>query len=281
MAGLLSILAVAGLLHLSPLPQDAFPSSFVEQISGRFEAGGMVAIRVANGVRVEVDGRALKVHNNLVIFGYGRDASGPSEIILTKKGFKQKLVKQIQPGVYDIEYVEGVDAVYVSPPAAVRERIAREAKQKRIARRSLLEKPELSEGFLVPSIGRISGVYGSQRFFNGHPKRPHFGLDIAAPSGTLVRATLPGRVSLAKSDMFYEGGLIFIDHGLDLMSAYLHLGEIKVKAGDVVQRGTAIATIGARQGRSTGAHLDWRLYWQNKRLNPIKVLDEKQLAKLK
>lgn len=281
MTGLFSTLLVAGLLNLSPLQTEDVPAAYIDKISGRFEAGGMVALQLKNGVEVTVDGLPVKVHDNLAIFGYGRDASGLSEIVLTKNRSVQKFVKTVKPGTYDIQYVEGVEPKYVTPPEAVLKRIADEGRQKREARQSNFTTPYIADGFLLPAAGRISGVYGSQRFFNGKPKRPHYGLDIAAPPGTPVQATLPGRVTLAESDMYYEGGLIFIDHGLDLISAYLHLGDIKVEAGDYVDRGTVIASIGAKQGRSTGPHLDWRLYWQKRRLDPMKVLDADQRARLK
>ena len=281
MAGLISTLTFAGLLHLSPLQFENTSSSFIENISGQFEAGGLVALKVKSGVQVEVDGVPVKVYDNLAVFGYGRDASGSSEIVLRTKKTKQKLVKQVTAGTYDIQYIEGVESKYVAPPDAVLKRIANEGRKKRAARQSTFTNPQFDSGFLLPAGGRISGVYGSQRYFNGKPKRPHYGLDIAAPAGTPVRATLAGRVTLAESDMYYEGGLIFIDHGLDLVSAYLHLGDLKVKAGDYVEQGAVIATIGAKQGRSTGPHLDWRLYWQNRRLDPMKVLNAAQKAKLK
>ena len=281
MTGLFSTLLVAGLLNLSPLQTEDVPAAYIDKISGRFEAGGMVALQLKNGVEVTVDGLPVKVHDNLAIFGYGRDASGPSEIVLMKGGSTQTLVKQITTGAYDVQYVEGVEPKYVAPPESVQLRIAAEGRQKRAARQSAFADPQFESGFLLPSAGRVSGVYGSQRFFNGKPKRPHYGLDIAAPPGTPVLATLSGRVTLAESNMYYEGGLIFIDHGLDLISAYLHLSDLKVKAGDYVERGDVIATIGAKQGRSTGPHLDWRLYWQKRRLDPMKILDETQKAKLK
>ena len=113
------------------------------------------------------------------------------------------------------------------------------------ARQSAFADPVFNDGFLLPAAGRVSGVYGSQRFFNGKPKRPHYGLDVSRTARNAGAGDPPGRVTLAESDMYYEGGLVFIDHGLDLISAYLHLSDIKVKAGDYVERGTVIAAIGA------------------------------------
>jgi murein DD-endopeptidase MepM/ murein hydrolase activator NlpD len=124
-----------------------------------------------------------------------------------------------------------------------------------------------AEPFVWPVEGRISGVYGSQRFYNGEPRRPHFGIDIAAPRKTPVRAPASGRVSLAETDMYFEGGLIFIDHGLSVTSVFMHLDSVHVAVGDIVQQGDVIGRVGST-GRSTGPHLDWRMYWQQQRVDP-------------
>jgi len=108
-------------------------------------------------------------------------------------------------------------------------------------------------------------VYGSQRIFNGVPKQPHFGLDIAAPIGTLVRAPAAGQVTLAR-DLYYSGWTLLIDHGQGLSSAFLHLNQILVKEGQRVEQGDVIAEVGST-GRVTGPHLDWRMNWLDQRLD--------------
>ena len=126
-------------------------------------------------------------------------------------------------------------------------------------------------GFSWPAQGRISGVYGSQRVLNGHPRNPHFGLDIAAPVGTDVRAPADGLVTLTHPDMLLSGGTIILDHGQGLSSAFLHLSEILVEAGTFVKQGDLIARIGAT-GRANGPHLDWRMNWLDRRVNPQLLL---------
>lgn len=282
MSGFFSNLLFAGLLNLTPvqLDESMTKSDWVEHVSGEFSAGSLVAMQLAPDVTLEVDGIAVKTHQHLAVFGYGRDAKGASQIILRKNGETLNLQKTIMAGIYDVQRIEGVEQKYVTPPEHVLARISAEAQQKRKARQSQFNMPAFRDGFHLPVKGRVSGVYGSQRIFNGQPRRPHYGLDIAAPAGTPVHAMLAGQVTLAETDMYYEGGLIFIDHGLDVVSAYLHLGELRVKAGDKVEKGQIIGAIGAQQGRSTGAHLDWRIYWQNKRLNPAKLLNTQQKAQL-
>ena len=115
--------------------------------------------------------------------------------------------------------------------------------------------------------GPISGVYGSQRILNGKPRRPHFGVDVARPTGTPIVAPADGVITLAEPAMFFSGGTLIIDHGHRLSSSMLHLHKILVKEGDQVKQGQVIAEIGAT-GRVTGAHLDWRMNLRGHRIDP-------------
>src|SRR5690606_30750095 len=117
-----------------------------------------------------------------------------------------------------------------------------------------------------PAIGPISGVYGSQRILNGQPRQPHFGVDVAAPEGTPVRAPAGGIVRLAATDHYYTGGTVIIDHGHGITSAFLHMKDVRVKVGQRVEQGDVIALLSAT-GRATGPHLDWRVNWFNERLD--------------
>jgi murein DD-endopeptidase MepM/ murein hydrolase activator NlpD len=112
------------------------------------------------------------------------------------------------------------------------------------------------EPFLRPAPGRVTGVYGSQRIFGDLARPPHWGLDIAAPTGTPVRAAASGIVRLADGPFLIEGNLVLLDHGAGLVSVNIHLSGIRVKAGDRVKQGDIIGAIGTT-GRSTGPHLHW------------------------
>ena len=102
---------------------------------------------------------------------------------------------------------------------------------------------------------------------NGKPRRPHFGVDIAAPVGTAVRAPADGIVTLVHPDMYFSGGTLILDHGHGLSSSFLHLDRIHVTKGQSISRGNIIAEVGAT-GRVTGAHLDWRINLFQERLDP-------------
>ena len=118
---------------------------------------------------------------------------------------------------------------------------------------------------------RISGVYGSQRILNGKPRQPHYGIDIAAPKGTPVVAPADAVVRLAESDLYYTGGTLILDHGHGLSSAFLHLATVDVRVGESVRRGQKIGTVGST-GRSTGPHLDWRINWFDRRIDPAPLV---------
>lgn len=108
---------------------------------------------------------------------------------------------------------------------------------------------------LKPIEGRTSSTYGLRRFFNKIPKRPHSGWDIAAPTGTQIKACDDGLVVLA-GDHFFAGNSVYIDHGHGVVSMYFHMSKIGVAEGQAVLRGQSIGEVGAT-GRVTGPHLHW------------------------
>jgi murein DD-endopeptidase MepM/ murein hydrolase activator NlpD len=123
--------------------------------------------------------------------------------------------------------------------------------------------------FIWPYSGRISGLFGAQRVYRGEPGSYHSGVDVAGPTGAIIRAPADGVVILATERPFsLEGNLLMIDHGMGLSSAFLHLSRIDVKPGEIVRQGQAIAAIGAT-GRATGPHMHWGLKWNQSRLDPL------------
>lgn len=118
-----------------------------------------------------------------------------------------------------------------------------------------------------PLEGRHSSLFGFRRVFNGEPRNPHNGLDIAAPMGTPIVAALPGRI-LAKNHYFFNGKTLVIDHGQGLTSMYCHMNEFAdLKIGDRVEAGQVIGKVGTT-GRSTGPHLHWTMSLNAARVEP-------------
>jgi murein DD-endopeptidase MepM/ murein hydrolase activator NlpD len=173
----------------------------------------------------------------------------------------------VTPREYAIERVDGLPPRTVTPDPEAAERIREESQMVANARARRGTTADYASGFAWPASGRISGVYGSQRVLNGDPGRPHFGLDIAAPTGSPVLAPADGVITLTHPDMYFSGGTIILDHGLGLSSTFLHLSEVLVEAGTPVRQGDLIARIGS-SGRASGPHLDWRMNWLDRRVDP-------------
>jgi murein DD-endopeptidase MepM/ murein hydrolase activator NlpD len=141
----------------------------------------------------------------------------------------------------------------------------------RKAREAMSAQPFWRTGFIWPAMGRVSGVYGSQRIINGKPLRPHFGVDVAAPPGTPVRAAAAGTVTLAHGDLYFSGKTVIVDHGLGVSTLYIHMQELRVATGDRVTQGQIIGSIGTT-GRSTGPHLHWGLNLGQDYLDPATIV---------
>ena len=126
--------------------------------------------------------------------------------------------------------------------------------------------------FIWPAMGRISGLFGSQRVYQGQPGAYHSGVDVAGVTGTPVVAPADGVVILAAvaKPFTLEGHLLMIAHGHGLNSAFLHLSRIDVRPGDTVTQGQRIGAIGAT-GRATGPHLHWGMKWNDARIDPLLV----------
>jgi murein DD-endopeptidase MepM/ murein hydrolase activator NlpD len=240
---------------------------------GEFLQGGLLIGQVQEGQTVSYQGKSIKLTtNNQFLLGLGRNAPAITSITINSQDQDPETITlEIAPRQYNIQKIEGVPAKTVTPPASDLQRIKQDASMVRKARKLVSNKQDFLKGFVKPANGPITGVYGSQRFYNGVPKSPHYGIDYAAPTGTPVIAPADGVVTFAHNDLFYSGGTLIIDHGHGLSSTFLHLSEILVKPDQRVILGMKIAKIGAT-GRATGPHLDWRMNWLDQRIDPDLVL---------
>ncbi|HEY3700438.1 MAG TPA: M23 family metallopeptidase, partial [Spongiibacteraceae bacterium] len=199
---------------------------------------------------------------------FDRDAKPEAQLrVIAADGSSRTQILSVKQRKYDIQRVTGVPQQTVEPPPEQMQRIRVEQEQVAAARAINSDRSEFLGPFQWPLIGPISGVYGSQRFYNGEPRRPHFGVDVAAPIGTPVRAPAAATVTLAHSDMFFSGGTLIMDHGYGVSSTFMHLSKLLVKAGDNVRPGQIVAEVGAT-GRASGPHLDWRINWFGVHIDP-------------
>lgn len=257
------LLIASALVLLSPLL-----SAELLSLRGDPAPGALLIGQSSPGARVWLDGKSLRVsQSGHFIFGFGRDESGERLLRVEADGHQLEKAITLAPRQWNIQRVDGVPARTVTPPPEQLERIRAEAALVRKARETDSDLPFFRDDFVWPASGRISGVYGSQRVYNGKPGNPHLGVDIAAPTGSPVIAPAAGVVTLVHEDMFYSGGTLVIDHGFGLSSTFIHLHKVLVKEGQQVSQGDLIAEIGA-SGRATGPHLDWRMNWYQERLDP-------------
>lgn len=252
---------------------------YAVSFDGEFTQGGLVIGQLKAGQSVSYEGRKLQItSSNQFLLGFGRNAPAEVSIVIYDTDKQSETINlKITPRNYNIQKIEGVPSNTVTPPSSVLQRIKQDAASVKQARKLVSNKQDFLGGFIKPANGPVTGVYGSQRFYNGVPKSPHYGIDYAAPTGTPVIAPADGIITFAHNDLFYSGGTLILDHGHGLSSTFLHLSEILVKPNQVVRSGTVIAKIGAT-GRATGPHLDWRMNWLNQRIDPelvLKVLPSK------
>lgn len=173
---------------------------------------------------------------------------------------------------YAVQRLTIKDQRKVEPNPDDVKRIQREAKQIRAAHTQWSDQPPVSLDFLKPADGEYSSPFGLRRFFNGQPRNPHSGLDIAAPKGAPVYAPTDATV-ISVGDFFFNGNTVFLDHGQGLVTMYCHLDDITVQPGTRVTRGTVIGHVGMT-GRATGPHLHWGVSLNNARVNPALFLTD-------
>jgi murein DD-endopeptidase MepM/ murein hydrolase activator NlpD len=243
------------------------------EISDDWQQGAVIIGQLSIAERtviegVEFEGRKLHIaKNGQFVIGLGRDAAPVATLVIISKAKREQRNFVVKAREYKVQRVDGVPQQTVEPSPDQVERSEREAELVSAARKGDLALMFFAQKFQWPLIGPISGVYGSQRIYNGVPKAPHYGVDIARPTGARVRAPAGGLVTLAHPDMFFSGGTLIIDHGHGLSSTFIHLSKILVKKGDSVVQGQDIALVG-QTGRASGPHLHWAMNWFKTRVDP-------------
>lgn len=225
-------------------------NAFAFEVCGDFKQGELIIV---------------KDNNDISLFALRRDEPSPYKI--------KNIEFEIEKTKWDIQSIKGVEQKKVTPSKQDEKEILREQKDVRdalsIKGDDLLN---FTTDFILPVDGIISGNFGNQRIFNGVPKNPHTGTDIAAPLGTPVKASGKGKVLLAGGNYFYSGNMVILDHGKGLKTIYAHLKDVNVKKGDIVNQGDIIGSVG-QTGRATGPHLHFGASLNNVRFRPHSLLD--------
>lgn len=238
------------------------------------QQGGLAIGTVPPGtVRLVKDGADVPVApDGRFLIAFGRD-HGPVSTLAAFKNDGRAITERIVVAsrIWRIQHLATLPR-FPQPDAEFQARRPGELAQIEAARRSNAQSRGWQQVFIWPVRGRVSGVFGSQRIYRGEPGAPHSGIDIAVPAGTSFTAPADGIVILAARTPFtLEGNLLMIDHGMGLVSAFLHLSRIDVKVGDRVVQGEALGSVGMT-GRATGPHLHWGMRWRDERVDPAAVL---------
>lgn len=240
-------------------------------------AGGIAVVPISGSVRA-----ATLADKPVALFTQGSQRYAIVGIPLTSTASVQlhtlpddkDIPLTLTPFHYADQHLTLKDASKVNPDAAQLERYAREAKVQNAVYASFSgpSQPGTSSfpNFIKPTSGRYSSPFGFRRFFNGEPRAPHSGLDIAAPLGQTVIAPAEGTV-VQTGDYFFNGNTVMIDHGQGLITMLCHLSRIDVAIGDVVKQGQPIGLVGMT-GRATGPHLHWTVSLNDARVEPKLLL---------
>jgi murein DD-endopeptidase MepM/ murein hydrolase activator NlpD len=265
---------LTGGLSLATLAVIGMPARAADAVlRGDFVQGALIRGRTDPSANVTLDGRKLSLtKGGDFVFGvaYDRDTPAQLKIALVEGAVEEKLIDLVKR-TYSVQNIDGLPEKFVEPPKSVLARIERDNKLIGGARARDTDEAWFADEFDWPVKGPVTGVYGSQRVLNGVPKRPHFGVDIAAPEGQPIKAPVGAIVAMAEKDLYYTGGTMILDHGHGVSTSYLHMSRLDAKVGDRVAKGDVIGLVG-KTGRATGPHLCWRLNWFAERLDAALVV---------
>jgi murein DD-endopeptidase MepM/ murein hydrolase activator NlpD len=254
-------------------PSQNTPTEF--WMSGAAVQGGLLIGRAPQGTRsVFLDDGALELSpDGFFLIGFDRDAPMQARLVaMLADGSKMERNIAVALGNWRIEHVAANITGGAKSSAEFQARRSAELAQIASARNARSHSEGWRQSFIRPISGRISGLFGAQRIYNGTPGSYHNGMDIAAARGRDFVAPADGVVTLAANEAFtLEGHLLMIDHGMGLNSAFLHASELLVKEGDRVKQGQIIGRVGAT-GRASGPHLHWGMKWNSARIDPKLLL---------
>ena len=243
------------------------------EFEGKFLQGHYIIGKTNPKSEIIIDKKKVNVSNDgFFVFGIDRDRKFDVKITKILNGEKEIVNKKVFKREYKVQRIDGLPENKVTPPESVYNRIKKENNAIGKARAINSNLIYFKDKFIMPVEGIISGVYGSQRILNGKPKWQHYGIDIAAKKGTMIKSSASGIVTMAEDDLYYTGGTIIMDHGHGISTIYSHLENILVSVGDEINQGDIIGTVGST-GRSTGPHLDFRVNWFQTRLDPMSLIN--------
>ncbi len=258
------IIVVILFFSLSSSSSEKFPKLY-----GCFCEGGIITGQLKFKGNIKINNKKVKTFDDgRFIFAFGRKSKNTIKLDINGETREFEIKKK----KYKIENIKGLPRNKVEPSKSEIERILIDRKLITDAKEIGSTKKLFGKKFILPSQGRLSGVYGSQRILNSKPRRPHAGIDIAAKEGTKIISPAKGIIKLVSRNMFFTGNTIIMDHGLGLISIFAHLKEVTVEEGEYVEQGDKIGTIGMT-GRATGPHVHWGVYLEKISVDPLSLVE--------
>ncbi len=274
-------MCAASVAETPPIDEAGNINAQVVDEQGRFDCsdtakqGGLILCQAPAGAEVKMDGApvAIAAGNGLAAIGLSRAA--PAEVTLnwSLDGQTGEPVTVAVASRKDIfRELTGLECDKVDARTEAQKAHAGQSWVLKVdAFKTLSEAVDEDIAFAKPVTAPFSSPFGPTRHYTGVSAKTgkrcektsvHQGLDMATPVGTELRAPMGGTVTLADTDLYYEGGAIFLDHGYGLVSVFMHLSEVDVSPGDIVAAGDRLGATG-NTGRTTGPHLHWAVKWQN------------------
>ena len=262
------VLLTAILLGLGPTLAQA-------QLRPEAVPGGVaeIAVAAAGAPRPEVrfGGRPVLLQQRktgwYALVGLSLDTPvGEQKLDIGPDGSRRQLPFQVAAKDYPVQKLKIANQKMVTPDPEQLARINAERDRQISIRSQFREVPVTRSDLALPADGRLSSRFGLRRVFNGEPRAPHSGLDVAVPTGTPIRAPADGVVTLV-DDFYFNGKTVFVDHGQSFVSMVCHLDRAGVEAGQTVRRGEVLGHSGS-SGRATGPHLHWSVYLNGAAVDP-------------